>query len=345
MIPGSKGRNVVHACMIRHLNFGPAKHEEAAIYAVNQRIPNVCRIVGVAKQRNNPWASVGDKIPFAPNIIVFYQDSEENVMIKLVATDIDGTLLDEGTDRLNPELFDIVRDLKEKGIIFAAASGRQYASIRRLFDPVAHDMIFIAENGAYVVCRDVDMLEVMMDRTKAAELVQEIRRMKGCEVAVAAKDAMYIERADTGLYDLLVNGYHNQVKVVEDVLKEDIPMIKVSIYCRDGVDGISQGVKSRWEGTFRTMLAGQIWIDFADYSADKGKAIQSIQKSLLIDRSETMAFGDNGNDLGMLANAEESYAIGNAREEVKKAAKHIADTSRNDGVLKVLRKLVKTDGN
>ena len=39
MIPGSKGRNVVHACMIRHLNFGPAKHEEAAIYAVNQRIP------------------------------------------------------------------------------------------------------------------------------------------------------------------------------------------------------------------------------------------------------------------------------------------------------------------
>ena len=38
-------------------------------------------------------------------------------MIKLVATDIDGTLLDEGTDRLNPELFDIVRDLKEKGII------------------------------------------------------------------------------------------------------------------------------------------------------------------------------------------------------------------------------------
>ena len=54
---------------------------------------------------------------FCPNIIVFYQDSEENVMIKLVATDIDGTLLDEGTDRLNPELFDIVRDLKEKGII------------------------------------------------------------------------------------------------------------------------------------------------------------------------------------------------------------------------------------
>lgn len=261
-------------------------------------------------------------------------------MIKLIATDIDGTLLDEGTDKLNPELFDLVRKLKEKGVIFAAASGRQYASIRRLFDPVAHDMIFIAENGAYVVCRDVDMLEVEMDRRKAAELVREIRQMEGCEVAVAAKDAMYIERADTGLYDLLVNGYHNHVKVVDDVLKGDIPIIKVSIYRGSGVDPIASAVKKNWEGTFRTMLAGQIWIDFADYRADKGNAIQNIQKALRIQRGETMAFGDNGNDIGMLTNAEESYAIGNARPEVKAAAKYTADTCENDGVLKVLRKLV-----
>ena len=47
MMPGSKGQNVVLACKIRHLNLGPAKHEEVAIYAVNMRIPNVCRIARV----------------------------------------------------------------------------------------------------------------------------------------------------------------------------------------------------------------------------------------------------------------------------------------------------------
>ncbi len=41
MISGSKGQKVVHACMIRLLNLGPAEHEEVAIYVVNQRIPNV----------------------------------------------------------------------------------------------------------------------------------------------------------------------------------------------------------------------------------------------------------------------------------------------------------------
>ena len=69
MMPGSKGQKAVHACMIRLLNLGPAKHEKVAIYAVNQRISNVCRIVRAASQRNNSQASVGGKRPFDPNII------------------------------------------------------------------------------------------------------------------------------------------------------------------------------------------------------------------------------------------------------------------------------------
>ena len=53
MISGSKGQKVVRACTIRLLNLGPAKHEEVAIYEVNLRIPNVCRIAGAAKQWSN----------------------------------------------------------------------------------------------------------------------------------------------------------------------------------------------------------------------------------------------------------------------------------------------------
>ena len=55
--------------MIRLLNLGPAKHEKVAIYAVNQRISNVCRIAGAVLQRSNSWASVGGKRLFDPNIM------------------------------------------------------------------------------------------------------------------------------------------------------------------------------------------------------------------------------------------------------------------------------------
>ena len=64
-------------------------------------------------------------------------------MIKLIASDIDGTLLPEGTHRLNPEIFQVIQKLKEKGVLFAAASGRHYISMSRLFEPVKNDIIFI----------------------------------------------------------------------------------------------------------------------------------------------------------------------------------------------------------
>ena len=76
-MPGAKGQKAVHACMIRLLNLGPAKHEKVAIYVVNQRISNVCRIAGAASQRSNSQASVGGKIPFGPQHLQ-YNIAEKN---------------------------------------------------------------------------------------------------------------------------------------------------------------------------------------------------------------------------------------------------------------------------
>ncbi|KOO11836.1 HAD family hydrolase, partial [Vibrio xuii] len=73
-----------------------------------------------------------------------------NCDIKFIAADMDGTLLDENS-QLNPEFFDVYQQLTEKGIIFSAASGRQYYSLRETFAPVKDDMMFIAENGTLVM--------------------------------------------------------------------------------------------------------------------------------------------------------------------------------------------------
>ena len=72
-------------------------------------------------------------------------------MIKLVASDLDGTLLLNGAQQLPEEIFPLIRELKKLGILFVAASGRQYPNMRRLFDSVADEMAFICENGALAV--------------------------------------------------------------------------------------------------------------------------------------------------------------------------------------------------
>ena len=72
-------------------------------------------------------------------------------MIRYIASDLDGTLLLNGAQELDPEVFSLILHLKEKGIHFIAASGRQYYSLRNLFRPVADQISYIAENGSLCI--------------------------------------------------------------------------------------------------------------------------------------------------------------------------------------------------
>ena len=69
-------------------------------------------------------------------------------MINLICSDIVGSVLPVGWAEINPEIFEVIRKLKEKDILFAAASGRPYSSMVKLFESVKDDIIFVSENGA-----------------------------------------------------------------------------------------------------------------------------------------------------------------------------------------------------
>ena len=117
-------------------------------------------------------------------------------MIKLIASDIDGTLLPEGTAQINPEIFQVIRKLKEKEILFAAASGRHYTSMSKLFEPVKNDIIFITENGAYVCCRGYDMLEQVVEWELVCQWVREVRQIPGASFTLDTKEGFYTESSD-----------------------------------------------------------------------------------------------------------------------------------------------------
>ena len=71
-------------------------------------------------------------------------------MIKLIATDIDGTLLKDGTLMLDPEYMTVIDKLTEKRIIFVACSGRQFISERKLFAPIRDKLLYITDGGTVV---------------------------------------------------------------------------------------------------------------------------------------------------------------------------------------------------
>jgi hypothetical protein len=71
--------------------------------------------------------------------------------VRLVASDMDGTLLNTKHE-LSPDFFTIFNRMRSKDILFSAASGRQYQNLYNCFPGIQDEIIFIAENGSYVMC-------------------------------------------------------------------------------------------------------------------------------------------------------------------------------------------------
>ena len=120
-----------------------------------------------------------------------------------------------------------------------------------------------------------------------------------------------------------------------------LKVIKMSLYCESGIRPYAKEIEDYWQGRLNTVVAGAPWIDFMKPGTDKGAALQFVQQYFQVKKEETLAFGDNHNDLGMILAAGEGCAVSAARTAVKEAAKHIVGSYEEKGVIKALQELLK----
>ena len=228
--------------------------------------------------------------------------------VKLIASDIDGTLLLNHAKEVPEEIFREVRRLKEKGILFCPASGRQYNSLKNLFAPIAEDCIFLCENGGVIYRGDGTVLsKTVMPRALCEELAEEIEAAEGCDPVFSGSNMIYVcSREEQLMRDLtyFVGENYTVVPCPQDI-PEDI--VKVCAYCRQGAAVYEQQVSQRWKETFNVAVAGVPWLDFT--CASKGLGLANLCKALSIDSADVMAFGDNFNDCSMLDFAGRPYLM------------------------------------
>lgn len=260
-------------------------------------------------------------------------------MIKLIVSDIDGTLLEDGGHEINPELLEVILKLRAKGMQFAAATGRQWASLEQVFEPIKEKIFYLSDNGAYVGCCGRNLFLHTVDRELIHEMIRDIRA-EGLDVVLSGPDVVYVDRRDVGLYDWLVNGYKFRVVQVDDLTAVDDQFIKISAYRKTDIEGATRTLREKYGQRLKITISGDMWMDCMATGVNKGEAVKLLQESLGISPEETMAFGDQMNDVEMLKQAYYSFAIGNARPEVKEIARFQADTNVRDGVLKILKLLL-----
>lgn len=260
-------------------------------------------------------------------------------MIKLVVSDIDGTLLEDGGHDLNPELFEVILKLRSAGMQFAAASGRQWASIEAVFEPVKEKIFYLSDNGAYVGMCGRNLFLNTIDRDLIHEMIQDIRAA-GLTVLLSGPDQVYMDEDNPEFYRWMTEGYRFRVKQVEDLMQVEDQFIKISAYKKHDVEPATKELREKYGSRLKITISGDMWMDCMASGVNKGEAVKLLQESLGILPEETIAFGDQLNDMEMLKQAYYSFAIGNARPEVKAAARFQADTNMKDGVLKILKLLI-----
>ena len=263
-------------------------------------------------------------------------------MKKLIATDIDGTLVKDSSPVVEAVIPDTMHALIEQGNICVVASGRQYYSIRNVFNKIKDEIAYIAENGAHIRYQGTDLYVKAMRREDVEGIIRDFRNYKDtCEIIVSSPDGSYLETENQDFIDLIHYSYHNKYQVVKDILAEDITVIKIAIFRKGSIRELGERVFiPKCESRVKTCMAGEEWVDFMDASVDKGHALKYLQEYFGISKANTMAFGDNANDIGMLQAAGESYVVANAREEVKKWANHICPPYWEKGVYQVLKELI-----
>lgn len=261
--------------------------------------------------------------------------------VRLVVTDMDGTLLNsEG--RVSARFFEQFEILKNNNIHFAAASGRQYFSISDKLDSIKDEITIIAENGGLAKHRETELVFTSLGLQKAKELVPLLRQIKGANIVLCGKNSAYLESEDMAFIELF-REYYSKYTCVADLCEiENDDIFKIAVYHFDSSEKHLYPHLAHLESEMQIKVSGHNWLDISHPNAHKGFALKIVQDYFGVTREETMVFGDFNNDLEMLAEADFSFAMANAHENVKKVARYHTKSNNEQGVEIVLEELIKS---
>lgn len=258
-------------------------------------------------------------------------------MTKIIFFDIDGTLVSFKTHRIPESTIDAVRRVREQGIKVWIATGRPMPFINNIADLEVDGIISV--NGAN--CRTNQGVTIHTKPIEKDDILRMMEEQKRTGIAVVyAGNERAILAAPNGIPESVHEVYNlldlpcPELYPVEEALTFEVMQVIAFFRTEDSKhimgDILQNCNETRWHPEFADCVAKD---------TDKATGIDTVIKYYGFDISETMAFGDGGNDITMLKHAGIGVAMGNANDNVKAAADIVTTSVDEDGVAKILNQL------
>lgn len=262
-------------------------------------------------------------------------------MYKLLAVDMDGTLLTDDLELLDSTI-DVIQQAAAKGVAITIATGRMHASAKQFAEKLKINVPLITYQGALI--QDLDAEKVIYERLIPSDIsvkLIEIAEERGIHFQVYQDDLLY------GAVDNeRLQGYAEKTKVAYQV-EPDLRKLAVKGFTKaiyigepDYLEGMQEELREQFGESAHITKSTPYFLEVTHPEANKGAALRYLAKTMGIDLSETIGIGDNYNDLELVSVAGLGVAMGNAVDALKNKADYITLTNNEEGVKHVIEKFI-----
>ncbi|MFX3618569.1 MAG: HAD family hydrolase [Sporolactobacillus sp.] len=265
--------------------------------------------------------------------------------IKLIATDMDHTLLTEAGE-LPPNFRDYVRELFDLKVDFAIASGRPLYTLSSTFADLKDKMTFISDNGGVISHKGQIIAKSLLKPRDYQSMIRFAEQETDGIAIVCALDSAILSEKNKK-YDKFLRVFYSKISYVTDLSKVNSEADKFTIYFpnENSKEYYDQIFKPKYSQNFSVTVGDTIWIDIMNRGINKGKAMRILGKKLEISTDQMMAFGDTYNDAEMLKAVKYSYLVKNASEDMKQYANFMTESNDDFGVTKILDLVIQSKVN
>ncbi|WP_050637122.1 Cof-type HAD-IIB family hydrolase [Candidatus Stoquefichus sp. SB1] len=260
-------------------------------------------------------------------------------MIKLIATDMDGTFLDSQKN-FDKEFIDLFYKMKEKKIKFVIASGNQYYRLYQKFLPLSEQMYFIAENGSYIAQGATELCCDIIQPKTVEKLKYILSKESRIFVVLCGKKGAYILK-DYFAYRQEIKKYYCAYAFINSFDEIDDDIMKIAIYDMEHhIEQIIEPIQKQLPDDVKVVTSGNEWMDIQNKNINKGVAIKYLQLLYKITSQECAAFGDQMNDYEMLQEVKYAFAMSNAVKPIQDIAYEVIGSHDEQSVIAKIKELL-----
>lgn len=258
---------------------------------------------------------------------------------KLVAIDLDGTLLDPYL-KISQRSLGVIQEAIEKGVIITLSTGRMFAAALPFARELQLDVPIITCNGAAVICAQTQKIyhEKSLPYEVILDVINMARELK-MELSLYTVHDIYVEDItnNTHIHEQIDNAEVKKADLTEIAREKSI--IKI-LFSSSELYKHAEEVYQQFKRDCTFYFSLPWFVEIVGKGVDKADALKEVANKFHVHPEEIIAIGDNFNDLPMIKYAGLGVAMGNAPKDLKELANYVTRAHDDDGVAHVIENFI-----